>query len=82
VKKPTEIPEHVCAHCGHKWKEMTLDDAWHVIQAVQCNKQGPWCNLCHHLKFAEIFADHRKSSVLTIIRTALNATSTIHSPTH
>lgn len=58
-----EIPTHTCAHCGHKWKEMTEDDAWHVLQAVQCNKQGPWCNLCHHLKFAEIFAKHRRKGI-------------------
>lgn len=55
----TEIPTHVCAHCGYQWQEMTLDDARHVLQAVQVNKQGPWCNLCHHLKFALIFAMNR-----------------------
>lgn len=71
-----EIPTHICAHCGRKWQEMTLDDAWHVLQAVQVNKQGPWCNLCHHLKMAEVFAEHRKESralyrlrdILTVLR--------------
>ena len=71
MKKLTEIPIHTCAHCGWQWKEMTLDDAKHVLQAVHCNKQGPWCNVCHHLKMAEIYAAHQKNPVVEAIRVAL-----------
>jgi len=47
-----------CAHCGHVWQD-DADEAAKTMKAAKSNKQGPWCSLCFHIKWAVIYAQHQ-----------------------
>lgn len=47
---------HTCCVCGHRWQSPDETTERHVLQAVQTNKDGPYCGMCHHLEMAERYA--------------------------
>jgi hypothetical protein len=56
--------EHVCCVCGFHWRSATPKEERHVINAVKVNKDGPYCNMCHHLEMAERYALERGFAAL------------------
>lgn len=68
-KCPKKYLTHTCCVCGHQWE--SIDDnsgrkvvkaakvAKKVREAVKVNKDGPYCNVCHHLTMAKRYVEAR-----------------------
>lgn len=58
---------HTCCACGHQWETLEKKRRRYVINAVRVNKDGPYCDLCHHLEMACRYADARKLSAVDVM---------------
>lgn len=59
--------QHTCGNCGHSWDCQDVDKKGKLKPFARClttlaaktNGQGPFCLLCFHLNWAQMYAFHR-----------------------